>query len=168
MDRFTIRMAKKEDAAKIMEVNIKTWETAYASIVDPKFIEKRWQTYDASVERIASQIQNLEMTIFVAEIDGVIVGFASGGESRGARFEKELYAIYVIKEAQGLGIGHALFDRIKTLFIAQGAKQMIIWALAENPYRKFYERLGGKAELSKTRTFDEQVLDEVGYVFEWS
>ncbi|MCK8060524.1 MULTISPECIES: GNAT family N-acetyltransferase [unclassified Fusibacter] len=166
MDRFTIRLAKREDARAIIEVNLKTWESAYKNIVDDAFIQKRWTDFEDTVANYETRLSEDDSIVFVAEIDGRIIGFATAGEDRLGKYDGELYAIYLLPEFQGNGIGHALYNRIEMLFKAQGKKNMIIWSLKANPHRGFYVRMGGVKKEEKDITIGEQVLREIGYVFE--
>jgi len=44
-----------------------------------------------------------------------------------------------------------------------GFDTMLVWTLADNPYRRFYERLGGKLLCDKDIEIGEQKLVEVAY-----
>jgi len=84
----------------------------------------------------------------VAENDaGDIVGFASGGKERSGKyigFEGELYAIYILKEYQGHGIGRALVTAIAEEIKRMGWTSMLILVLKDNNACQFYETLGAK------------------------
>jgi hypothetical protein len=43
---------------------------------------------------------------------------------------------------------------------------MLIWVLAENPYRKFYEALGGKVVRQQGKEIGGKLLAQVGYGWE--
>ncbi|MGI8640968.1 MAG: GNAT family N-acetyltransferase [Pyrinomonadaceae bacterium] len=85
--------------------------------------------------------------MFVAETakDG-IVGFADFGKSREKDFayEAELYAIYLLREFQGKGIGENLFKLCQKEMIADEVNSMYLMALRISPYKSFYEKMGGK------------------------
>jgi GNAT superfamily N-acetyltransferase len=166
MDRFTIRLAKKEDARDILEVNIKTWESAYNNLIDDAFIQKRWTDFEDAVARYEARFGEDDVIVFVAEIDGRVVGFATAGDDRMAKYDGELYAIYVLQEFHGNGIGQTLYNRVETLLKAQGKSNMIIWSLKANPHRGFYVRMGGVKTEQKDITIGDQVLPEIGYVFD--
>jgi GNAT superfamily N-acetyltransferase len=82
----------------------------------------------------------------VAEENGRIVGFADGGKERShpESGEGELYAIYILKEFQGRGIGKALMKEAVRSLTGSGMNSMVTWALEKSPYLKFYETVGGK------------------------
>jgi ribosomal protein S18 acetylase RimI-like enzyme len=89
-----------------------------------------------------------EGVVYVAENrDGEIVGFSSGGKERSGKynaFDGELYAIYILKEYQGQGIGKALIKPIIEEIKRMGLYSMVVIVLKNNISRLFYEALGGK------------------------
>jgi ribosomal protein S18 acetylase RimI-like enzyme len=95
-----------------------------------------------------------------------VVGFASGGRERAGEkgFEGELYAIYVLDEAQRRGFGRELVRAMVESLRHLGLDNMIIWVLRDNrPAREFYERLGGDYVRSQPITIGSATLEEVSY-----
>jgi len=144
---INICKAKKSDLNGIIRVNVETWKTAYKGVVPDDYIrgfavrsqDKRWQ----------NQLKNMieENIFFIAENKkSEIVGFVIGGLERNKHpnYKGELMGIYVLKEYQRQGIGKALTRRIVEELIKMGINNMIIWVLENNPYRAFYDTLGGK------------------------
>jgi ribosomal protein S18 acetylase RimI-like enzyme len=76
------------------------------------------------------------------------VGYASGGASRtGAPREAEISTLYVLREAQGLGLGRRLTIETARALAANGATSLIISVLRDNIHaRGFYEHLGGEPQ----------------------
>jgi GNAT superfamily N-acetyltransferase len=68
-----------------------------------------------------------------------------GAEREGdRRFRGELYAIYLLKEAQGKGHGRALVEAVSGALLEHGSTSMLVWVVRDNfAARGFYERLGG-------------------------
>src|SRR5260370_30929542 len=102
---LTIRRAKIEDAAAIANVQVESWKTTYAGIVSDVFLtalnkEERTQSWQ-------EQIRAANISIFVAEEETGIFGFAAGGEVREQLdvYDAELYAIYLLRERQRQGVG---------------------------------------------------------------
>jgi GNAT superfamily N-acetyltransferase len=103
--------------------------------------------------------------LLVAEdATGNIVGFVSAGEERSgdAEYRGEIYAIYLRESAQGKGIGTRLMREAAARLARHGYRAMLLWVLADNPSRRFYERLGGRPARSKQVTYGVE-LEEVGY-----
>jgi len=84
--------------------------------------------------------------LVACDVDGSIVGFISGGVERTGRlgYEGEVYAIYLLQLAQRQGLGTLLVQHFVRELRARGVGSMAVWVLAENPFRQFYEALGGK------------------------
>jgi ribosomal protein S18 acetylase RimI-like enzyme len=125
-------------------VHVRTWQTAYEHVfgaerlaaVDVQAREDRWRRQFEERER-------RHASVFVAEDEGAIVGFASCGESRDVTEEGELYAIYVLPEAWGSGAGPALMAAALAALRAGGFETAALWVLEDNPRaRSFYEREG--------------------------
>jgi GNAT superfamily N-acetyltransferase len=59
------------------------------------------------------------------------------------KYDGELYAVYVLQECQGQGIGSALFNAFRQWLAAIGHASMLLWVLTENPAQVFYKAIGG-------------------------
>nr|WP_286181321.1 GNAT family N-acetyltransferase [Bacillus sp. ISL-37] len=82
--------------------------------------------------------------VFVAvNPEGEIVGFASFGKERSGKFnaDGELYAIYILKEYQRGKLGLRLLLAGLDDLLKQDYESMLVWVLADNESRKFYESL---------------------------
>lgn len=140
------RVALAEDAGDIARVHVESWRTTYRGLLPDGFLaamdvreyENRWsRTLRDSHQRSA---------VFVVEEQGRIVGYASCGRERDGdrRYEGELYAIYLLREAQGRGHGRALVAAAADHLARRAMTSMVVWVLRDNtPARGFYERLGG-------------------------
>lgn len=136
-----IRHATVEDAVAIAKIHVRTWQTAYAEIFPAEFLA------NLSVEkRTAAWLDLLadnQSTTIVAESDGVIAGWASGGVSRDADAadSSELHAIYVLPEYWDKGIGAKLLLAIDA--ILSQPLTTTLWVLRDNERAlRFYEKFG--------------------------
>jgi ribosomal protein S18 acetylase RimI-like enzyme len=161
-----IRQATLEDAAGITKVHIDTWRTTYRGIVPDEFLAN--MSYEERTQRWTNIFNNSEGKSyhFVAENDdGCIVGFVSGGVNRDEhpRYQSELYAIYILEAYHGQGIGKRLTVALVERLLQMGLDSMILWVIAVNPARRFYEALGG--QLVGTQQFEiaGASIDEVAY-----
>ncbi len=95
----------------------------------------------------------------VAEAGGELRGFTAGGPARAplAGYAGELYAIYVLPKYQRQGLGALLFESVASALSRRGLTPMFLWALANNPAKRFFERLGG-------RPVPKGVIDRLGQV----
>ncbi|WP_064092767.1 GNAT family N-acetyltransferase [Rossellomorea aquimaris] len=136
MKNYNIRKAVKEDALGIAIVHVHSWKTTYEGIVDDHYLES------LSIEERQKkwiQILSSSSNTYVCEgKDGRIVGFVSYGKERTGEYEGELYALYLLKDYQGKGIGKDLFTSAVTSLKNQGFNSMFIWVLKDNPYKHFY------------------------------
>jgi GNAT superfamily N-acetyltransferase len=92
---------------------------------------------------------------FVADVSGMITGYAGGGRNPDTHspFQAELFGIYVLGDYQKKGMGQALVRALSAWLLEKGHRSMLVWIMAQNPYRKFYEKLGG-ALLEQNREID--------------
>jgi ribosomal protein S18 acetylase RimI-like enzyme len=165
--RMIVREATLDDAPGIARVSVDTWRTAYRGIIPDSVL--RSLSYEEREERFRHYLPDTRSGSFtyVAEDNGAIFGFASGGPERGAipQYRGELYAIYVLEEVQGRGIGRMLTRAVVERLARAGLHSMVVWVLAENPSRHFYESLGGQEVGEQPITIGETTLQEVAYAW---
>lgn len=126
-------------------MHVDTWRAAYGGIVPDAYLE------DLSYESSERLWRNVLAAggVFVAEDEGGVFGFASGGPrerfSRGlAEYEGELQTVYVLPSHEGRGAGGRLVRAVAAHLAELGVDSMLLWAFAENrSARGFYESLGG-------------------------
>ena len=142
-----VRLARADDAPAIAEVHVASWRTTYKGIfpdplLDSLSVDKREQSWR---ETLALPEPN-SVTFVACNVDGSIVGFISGGAERTGRlgYEGELYAIYLLQLAQRQGLGTLLVQHFVRELRVRGFGSMAVWVLVANPFRKFYDALGGK------------------------
>ncbi|MBO0998912.1 GNAT family N-acetyltransferase [Bacillus sp. SD075] len=159
-----IRKAMEEDINGIANVHINSWKTTYKGILpdqylfslNPKAKKKNW-------------LRNLKMlhnATFVAENDnGEIVGFAAGGpeQSNDPHIQGEVYAIYLLKEYQRRGYGRKMVKEVIHELMKMKHKNLIIWALKDNPSCGFYRAIGGQVIAEKNVKMAGIELIEVGF-----
>ncbi len=150
-----VRTATVQDAFGIARVQAESWRTTYAGLI-PNDVIAHYGGYDRRVAQWTRTLTGAAPTqaIFVADDHGQIVGFASGGPQRGSDlpFEGELYALYLLEAYQRQGLGARLTAAVVDHFLAAGYTSMLVWVLALNPSRRFYERIGGT--LVREQPFD--------------
>jgi len=158
---IAIRQACIDDAAAIARVQIASWRTTYRGIVPNRYLESldvevrtaRWKEAFAAPMAV----------LFVAEAEGEIFGFISGGKLREpiGDCDGELYAIYLLREWQGQGIGRRLTQKLAAALLGAGYQSMAVWVLARNPAVDFYKRLGALPLAAKTIEIGGAQLEEV-------
>jgi L-amino acid N-acyltransferase YncA len=161
---MVIREAKISDASAIAKVHVDTRRTTYKGIIPEEQLLKR--TYEDTEKRWANRIGDPHTSefIFVAENnEGEIVGFTSTStNSEEDGFDSILSTLYISEDYQMQGIGQSLIRVAANKLKQQHVKSLIVWVFAENPSKKFYERLGGKLVKEKMVNQGKSIL-EVAY-----
>ena len=103
--------------------------------------------------------------VFLADVDGKVIGFISGGPIREPvqNYDAELFAIYLLQQAQGHGIGTALLRELAGSLMSKGFTSMAVWVLERNPSRQFYVKSGAQLVTSKEIEIGGAMLTEVAY-----
>lgn len=145
---MNIRKATLEDTEGIVRVHIDTLKRTHIGILTEEFLNNL--NYEWSSPRFTETLSNPKraVSLYVAENEEKqIIGFIWGGpERRGDEFYKgEIYAIYVLPEYQGVGIGKRLVKCLVLDLISHGINSMLVMVFADNlPSRHFYEKIGGQ------------------------
>src|SRR4030042_6880582 len=168
MTGLFIRKAELSDALGIATVHVKMWQKAYRGLVPDSFldnmsIEKRTEIWKDSLENPKEGIY-----VFVAENDGVITGWITGGKNRDADVAPEvgeLGGIYVHPDWQGRSVGAKLLENFLQFLRDESYKKATLWVLDTNKKtRKWYESKGWRVEgKTKTEPRDGFKLNEVRY-----
>ena len=160
----TIRPADVGDAPAIARVHVDTWRTAYLGLLPDDYLAALDEAGYA--ERWRRTLSGGMGRVYVAEDAGQVVGFASGGRERAGEdgFSGELYAIYVLRGAEGGGHGRRLVQAVVQGLHELRLPDMIVWVLRDNHHaRHFYERLGGDYVRSQPISIGSASLQEVSY-----
>ncbi len=145
-DALLVRTATSADAGTIARVRKATWQDAYAHLfstaqLDSISIEESTAQWRRNIEVAPDGFHTL-----VALLGDEIVAFASFGPrdfDAGEEHVGELYAIYVLPDIQGRGIGRALMAETVRRFGDEGFGEAVLWVFEDNPRAcMFYERAG--------------------------
>ncbi|MEV6642854.1 GNAT family N-acetyltransferase [Amycolatopsis sp. NPDC051371] len=142
---MTIRDATVADAQGIGEVHVASWQVAYAGLIPEDFLARL--SVEPRAASWARQIGEGAGRVLVAEEDGVVAGFAAFGDT-------QLYALYLLPEYWGRGLGRALHDRVLEEL---SGDSVVLWVLSTNERAKaFYVRQGWAPDgATQTETIDE-------------
>jgi len=132
---------------------VASWQAAYAGLLPDDFLARL-----SAEERAASWARRIREgvgQVLVIEEDGVVAGFAAFAPS-------QLYALYLLPEFWGRGLGRALHDRVVE---AMSGDSAILWVLATNERAKaFYLRQGWLDDgETATETLEGVTLDVVRF-----
>jgi GNAT superfamily N-acetyltransferase len=160
-----IRLAGVTDAEAIAKVHVDTWRSTYVGIVPDAYLSALSTSQRAEYWHGLLADDRRPSSILVAQKPVRIVGFPCAGPERTGdpEFKGEIYALYVLPDYQAQGLGRGLFlasvDCLKWL----GLGTLLVWVLADNPHRGFYEKLGGVSVRSRSVEVGGVTLTEVGY-----
>lgn len=146
-DDITVRAARGADAPGIARVLVDGWQTTYAGILPADFLGSF--NYDQHEAGTRQHLANLpgSSAVFVAvrSDDMEIVGVAQVRESAQSPggCAAELDALYVLPSSQRRGVGSRLLATVVRWLKDRGHQSMSLWVLRDNPYRQFYDSVGG-------------------------
>lgn len=160
-----VRKAHAADADAIARIYVESWRDTYAGVIPDHVLlgmSRRRQAVDwhgVIVHRRRAQ------RVFVAESDGRILGFGSCGPVRhtGLPYQGEVYTLYVDGDHRGKGIGAALLRALFGALSRDGMGSALVWVLAANPARFFYEALGGRFVAVREEKLWGTVLPQMAY-----
>ena len=157
-----IRPAIEQDAVAILHVHVECWRTTYAGIVPEEYLATLNEA-----ERVLQWREWLTRDIqtYIADMDGKIVGFISGGAIREPvlSYDAELYAIYLLQSAQRQGIGTELLNKLAGSLLGRRFKSMIVWVLEKNTSKNFYAKSSAQIVTTKDIEIGGITLSEVSY-----
>jgi GNAT superfamily N-acetyltransferase len=166
-----IRRARIADAPGIARVH---WDTHQTTYVDPGRVARERVEAWTMADRVARWTANLaiandvydapegfhRMAIWVAEVDGTIVGWANTSNGRDADAPRglELEGLYVLDAHHGTGIGQAL------LVAAIADRPAYLWALEDNPRAHAFYRRNGFVRDGVEKVDEQWAITEVRFV----
>lgn len=142
-----VRPAQLEDAEGIANVHVKSWQTTYTGIIPDEVIQSRNMENRTTIWTRILTNSNQDNVLLVAEDNGEIMGFVHGGAPQDPidEFDSEVYAIYLLQEAQGKGIGRQLMQACAEELHEKGHQSLMLWVLKGNDDSQgFYEYMGGE------------------------
>jgi ribosomal protein S18 acetylase RimI-like enzyme len=161
-----IRPAVNDDCAALARIQVDSYRSAYTGLVPDGYLarfaceeqEQDWRDLLSAHE---------PPLLLVAESEsGQIAGYALGRAGRAdiEPYDSELVALHVRPWAQRLGVGRQLVAALVQHLLRQGCGSLMLWMLAGNRARSFYEGLGGCIIGEQTMDWGEGwVTTEVAY-----
>lgn len=148
---FVVFPAGPVDAEALARVHVAAWRETYRGLLPDAYLARMSEPGHARrfVRRLVQPGPD-DVTLAVADRQG-IVGYAEGGPSRRKVLgEAEVATLYLLRSAQGRGLGRQLLRATASTLAAHGARSLVISVLRDNiPARRFYEHLGGRPEAAR-------------------
>ena len=144
LDTCFILPAGPGDATALARVHVQAWRETYTGLLP---IDTLHEMHAAvHTRRFTSQLMRAtpgEVILLAEGADGII-GYCAGSALSGAA-EAEVFTLYLLARAQGLGLGRRLLSACAKALMATGAKSLRLWVLEGNTRAAaFYLHLGGQ------------------------
>lgn len=172
-----IRAAGPDDAAVVAALSIAGWRETYAGHIAADYLAAldRHPKHDVASwrARLAAEGSPGERPrgwTFIAAADAMPVGFVHCRAGSGLPDHPgEIWRLYILRAAQGRGIGRALMDVAARTLEAQGLTPFALWVLAFNAAAHgFYRHLGGREVGRQTFPLADTTALEVAYGWDGS
>ena len=169
-----IRRATRDDAAAIGRIHVETWQSTYAGLLPDALLARMSDVRQSAWWSRLLADPGEARGVFVADDQEMgVVGFGSCGPVRDPpdglngteQRVGEVYTLYVESDFQNLGLGRRLLDAMFRQLRADGCDTAILWMLARNPTRFFYEGLGGAQVGRRADRMGGTEVDEVAYAW---
>lgn len=160
--------ATVEDARRIAEIHVATWQAAYVGIVPADFLAGL--SVDQREVYWRQEIPLGKQQVALAKLGDAVLGWVSYGPSRDVDAlpaAAEIWAIYVAPEHWSTGVGRQLWVHARAQLVQQGFESVSLWVLANNRRAiGFYDKAGFVPDIASTKQFTlgSATLTEVRYI----
>jgi GNAT superfamily N-acetyltransferase len=162
---ITVRPSTPAEASRLAEIYVETWRTTYAGMLPDNVLLR--MSVDQQTRRWRGYLDRPEAreTVLTAEAVGQgAIGFGSAGPARRTGPQVgEVYTLYVLPDWQGQGAGRKLMEALFSHLRAADFTEALIWVVAANPSRFFYEAMGGQRTVERIERLWGVELAEIGY-----
>jgi ribosomal protein S18 acetylase RimI-like enzyme len=162
-ETFSVRAASAEDCPSIAAIHVLTWQRIYRGIMSDGFLDnlrpaQREPMWNRTLKKGRGQVH-------VCLGSAGVVGFSSAGPCRDSPADAEIYALYVLPDQWGAGVGRALFLASCEAMQACGFEYLVLWVATRNDLaRAFYERAGMVPDgATKTVSIGGALVEEAHY-----
>ncbi|NUL44683.1 GNAT family N-acetyltransferase [Cellulosimicrobium funkei] len=147
--RYYVRDAAPADLEAVLSMKALAWREAYGNLRDESFFAAAEATLDRQVDHWRGLMAKGQVLWMAEDSRGRCVGLAAAGPVQDPPDpldadvtdadlpETQLFALYVLSEAQGSGVADALLER------AIGGSPCLLWVVEDNARAQaFYRRHG--------------------------
>lgn len=165
---YVLFPAGPSDAEALAQVHVASWRETYRGLLPDAYLDRMSVPAHARRWRRSLLAPPPGAVTLAAADRGGLVGYAAGGPSRyQVEGEAEIHTLYVLRRAQGQGLGRRLLSDTARVLADNGAKSLMISVLRDNhAARAFYEHLGGIADAPRPEPGPGGVLQEVAYIWD--
>lgn len=160
--------AKPEDFFSIATVHIRSWQAAYAEILDPEYLASL--SIESRAARWESILRANTSKALISWQGTEVSGFVNFGKCRDAQAPEdrgEIYALYVSPATWRRGIGRELLTQAISELKALGFQSVSLWVFTKNQRAiNFYESFGFQSlpGSGKVLEIGGRQVEEVTYV----
>ncbi len=140
-----IRPAEPADVPRIAAVHVESWQRSFEGLAPADYLasmsaEKRKRVF---AERLTEPTYRL---LVAEDKDRSIIGFIDYGKPDFENFgyDARIYSFYLLPEFQRKGVGTRLFSECMDSLAKDGFGSVCLDTLEMSPYRRFYEKEGGR------------------------
>jgi ribosomal protein S18 acetylase RimI-like enzyme len=135
-----MRAGQPTDASQIAGVQVRSWQVAYRGVFPGEWLDRL--TVEERLPFWERYLSDNDTATVLAEIEGVVVGFALLGADRDDPSRGKILAIYLDPLVWRRGIGRALM-LVSEKTLSERFSTAILWVLDQNERaRRFYEAVG--------------------------
>ena len=140
-----IRRAVPDDTDTVVDILIASKVASFPDTVDDHdrdvaFWRRRWRRYIVSGS--GARQSRGDGWVFLAEAEGVPIGFVAYHHTTRHGTDAELQNIYVLKHWQGRAVGTHLLGTVAHRLHADGSRTMCVGYDSDSRYRRFYLKYG--------------------------
>jgi ribosomal protein S18 acetylase RimI-like enzyme len=144
-----IRQATVEDAEALGRIARRSWSVTYRGTIPDAVLDDWIEEAPGSWHQaLLNRPQDSPSRVWVAERNGVVVGYATTSPARDTWLPPpdgagELTNLYIDPEAIGTGLGRTLYEHAVGDLRARGFNPLVVWAFRDNELaRRFYPKMG--------------------------
>jgi ribosomal protein S18 acetylase RimI-like enzyme len=146
-DGLTVRDATPQDVDAIAVIHSEGFDAAFGGKVPREVLAQRGPMQRREEWRTVLAAPAARSHVLVAERDGSVVGFTTGGPSRDVdalpAVESHVFTLFVHADQRGTGVGRALLDESVARLTREGFRQVTLWMVPDNERAAaFYARAG--------------------------
>ncbi|MBM3507151.1 MAG: GNAT family N-acetyltransferase [Alphaproteobacteria bacterium] len=165
---FRVRKASPVDASAIARVYVSSWRSTYRGLLPDTILRAMSEVRETLFwwTALCSQ-RNQAVTLVVEDQDSQVIGFISAGPERagGSPRRAEVYTLYLLDAFQRRGFGARLMSAAADRLQGLGFASLMVWVLAGNPARAFYERLGAQKVATRTIRMGGRAVQEIAFAW---
>ena len=166
LEQLIIRVAKEKDINYIANIKVYGWKNTYAEIIDSKILDNMSIEKEINSYRSKYSLND----IFVAELEGEIVGFCRTYDYNVPQYDSdidcEIREIYVKSDIKRMGIGTKLFNFVLNYYKMKNKNKLYLGVFESNTSaRNFYEKMGGQIWKKDFLEIDGKKYPTISYIY---